>query len=32
MMLLFCSGFFYENSEPQPNAKDSCAASVVIAR
>ena len=26
------SGLFYANSEPQPNAKYSCAASVAIAR
>ena len=29
---LVCAGFFYANSEPQPNAKYSCAASVAIAR
>ena len=27
-----CSAFFYANSEPQPNAKYSCAASLAIAR
>ena len=28
----FAELFFYANSEPQPNAKYSCAASVAIAR